>query len=185
MGGVGLGAVPALLLLRFPKAARRTRRATFTAPGSPWFLPWVGSGSGGAGVGDLGACSPRRSRAATTPTGSPATSTCPSPSKPTPKPVGSTSKRCTNSPARVHSHAADRAGNAVPSLIGGRLCSEAGVSHPNSGHWRYCEEPRRIDLTLKCDPRSKATPCICMGGGLATCNAGGRGTAEAVRTRTL
>jgi hypothetical protein len=32
----------------FPQTARRTRRAAFTATGSPWFLPWVGSPNGEA-----------------------------------------------------------------------------------------------------------------------------------------
>lgn len=50
------GAVPALPLARFPKAARRTRRATLTAPGSPQLLPlWRGwAGSRGWGSGFLG-----------------------------------------------------------------------------------------------------------------------------------
>jgi hypothetical protein len=46
-GGVSIAAGP------FPQAARRTRRAVLTATDSPWFLPWVGSGSLGPGVGDL------------------------------------------------------------------------------------------------------------------------------------
>jgi len=52
-GGVGLGRGVGIAAGPFPQAARRTRRAALTAPGSPWFLPWVGSGSVDPGVGDL------------------------------------------------------------------------------------------------------------------------------------
>ena len=52
-----LGAVPMLPSVRFVRAARRTRRASFHATGSPLCLSSGGVGQD-PGVGDLGAATP-------------------------------------------------------------------------------------------------------------------------------